>query len=132
VSAREHAATAAEAIRQLARETIWAEAYASPVDFDETILELAVLAQRLAQALRHSSEWLVEAQGQGAVAHDTHGAAGATVVKISLHLAQAAATAKALAHDLDAARELTARLHTPGYVDYATPRAADQAPGDPS
>ena len=67
---------AAEAIRRLNHATIHfapaAEGYGYAGDVDEMLANLLVLVDRLPQALRQASSWLVKEAQAGRVRHDAH------------------------------------------------------------
>lgn len=64
----EHAAEAVRAINHL---TLHASAFTWPAQVSDTIGQLAVLTQRLPQALIQMGQWLDTADAAGRVGHDT-------------------------------------------------------------
>jgi hypothetical protein len=109
----DHVEAAAEAVRSLNHATLWggcAQGYAWPADVDAVLAALAVLVQRLPQALSQAAAWLERADAAGLVGQDADGdpAAGAGTAVVLLRIA--AARAEVLARDLAGVREVTCHL----------------------
>lgn len=104
------AAVAAEAVRDLNRVTL-SGGYEWPGEVDAVLAELAVLGQRLPQAIGQGAGWLARQHTAGRVAHDTPGVdVNGTVLDAVTTLRVAVEHADALTRALDQARQHTAHL----------------------
>lgn len=112
----EHASTAAEAVRALNHATLSAgpangsDGYVWPADVDAVTAQLAILAQRLPQALDQAARWLETSAATGRVGHDKGLDGERAGVLAAVLLRAGGAAAETMLRRLDEARQITAHL----------------------
>lgn len=110
MSAIDHAARAAEAIRALNHATLPSTGYRWPSDVDAVIGELETLADRLLQALGQAANWLEQALEADRVGHDGGADVAETVLTAVEWLGDASSSVLTLAYQLRYARGYTTHL----------------------